>query len=76
MLAIARAMAVLCAWIGRVVTRRSDALEKLSASEPLPSRLPQPSQVTDRRLALQEPVASRNHAQGRLPVKFKTGRKT
>ena len=33
MLAIARAMAVLCAKIGRVVTRRSDALEKLSASE-------------------------------------------
>ena len=34
MLAIARAMAVLCAKIGRVVTRRSDALEKLSASDP------------------------------------------
>jgi len=33
MLAIAQAMAVLCAWIEGVVTRLSSTFEKLSASE-------------------------------------------
>jgi len=35
MRAIARAVAVLCAWIGRLLTRCSGTLEKLSASEAL-----------------------------------------
>ena len=35
MLAIARAMSALCAWIGHLLVRCSDTLEKLSASETL-----------------------------------------
>src|SRR5204863_2105120 len=42
MLAMARAMAVLCASIGHVLTRCSDTLKKLSASESPPVRAGDP----------------------------------
>jgi len=76
MRAIARAMVVLCAWVGRLLTRCPVTLEKLSASEPhawplgyepMTSEVPQPTRRWRQAPAAPSGRPDRRHSAGRRP---------
>jgi len=76
MRAIARAMVVLCAWVGRLLTCCPVTLEKLSASEPhgwpldyepMTSEVPQPTRRWRQAPAAPSGRPDRRHSAGRRP---------